>query len=159
MKAKEFSAVEVLLVLVIIGATGYLGWYVARSLQNINNAYSSATKTSNSASPRFSAKPADKNLAVLSGTVTEGPTSPVSQAGNSGSAPVANHLIQAENSQNKVIASTKTSAQGKYTLHLPPGNYILVLVPQIGLGTPSNNSVQVASGTNTFNLSVDTGIR
>jgi hypothetical protein len=50
---KGFGAVEGLLILVIVGLIGFVGWYVYRAMQNTNNAYNSATKTSASASPKF----------------------------------------------------------------------------------------------------------
>jgi len=156
---KGFGVVEVLLIIVIVGAVGSIGWYVDRSLRSTDRAYSSATRISNNASPKFTHKTTSEDMATLSGTVTESPTSPLAQPGNSGTAAVANHAIQAENAKNKVVASTKTDAQGKYTLHVPPGLYTLVLVPQIGPSAPADNTVQVTLGANTFNLSVDTGIR
>lgn len=154
-----FGALFVILILVIAAAVGAMGWYVYRSLQNMNATYGSATTTSNQAGPKFSSKAAGKNTATLSGVITEGPTSPLSQAGTPSDAPVANHVVQARNAGGKTIASTKTNDQGKYTLHLAPGSYSLVLVPKVGLADPTNNTVQVKPGVNTLNLSVDTGIR
>lgn len=156
---KGFSAVEAVLVIVIVGAIGFVGWYVYHSLRTTNNAYNAATKTSNSATPQFHTKKTDNGLATLTGTIAEGPITPTVQSGNSGTAAVANHALQAKDAQGKIVASTKSDAQGKYTLHVLPGSYTLVLVPQIGPGPLTNNTVQVKAGTNTYNLTADTGIR
>lgn len=150
---------ETVLAVVIVGAIGFIGWYVLSALHNTNSAYSTATKTSTSKSPKFAVNAVATGSATLSGVITEGPTSPTTQAGTSNSAPVANHLVQALDAQGRVAASNKTSTQGNYLFHLKPGAYTLVLVPAIGPGSLQNNTVQVKAGANTFNLSVDTGIR
>jgi predicted negative regulator of RcsB-dependent stress response len=50
-----FSAVESILVVVIIAAIGLVGWYVYRARQNTNNLYNA---TNSSASPNFGTKKA-----------------------------------------------------------------------------------------------------
>ncbi|GEM_PF-2187275 len=50
---RGFSPVESILVLVIIAMIAGVGWYVYRAMKNTNNAYSSATVTSTSGSPKF----------------------------------------------------------------------------------------------------------
>jgi hypothetical protein len=97
--------------------------------------------------------------ATLAGTVTEGPTTPVCVSTVPCERPVANHTIEAINSTGSVVATNETSSSGQYSFHLEPGRYTLVLVPKIGLpGTP-NDQVDVKAGANTFNLSVDTGLK
>lgn len=51
-----FSAVELILVLVIVGAIVSLGLYVHHSLQHISSTYNAATKTSSGTSPKFASK-------------------------------------------------------------------------------------------------------
>lgn len=144
---KGFVATEVVLLVVIVGVLSAVGWYVYSASQNTKK------------SPRVISKVVDKYQAALIGTVTEGPVSPVSTPGNSGVSVVANHVIQAENAQSKVVASTKTDSQGKYEFHLPLGQYTLVLVPKIGMGAIRGNTIQVVAGKNTLDLVADTGIR
>jgi hypothetical protein len=59
-RTSGFTVVEVLLVVIILCAIASLGWYVSKSLNGISATYSSATKTSNSTSPKFT-KSATKN--------------------------------------------------------------------------------------------------
>ena len=154
-----FGAILLVLVIVIVAAIGAMGWYVYQSLHNMNTTYNAATSTSTKSGPKFSSKKSATGTAVLSGVVTEGPTSPVEQSGTPSDAPVTNHIVQAKNTKGIAVTSTKTDSQGKYTLHLIPGIYTLVLVPKVGLADPSNNTVQVKPGANTLDLSLDTGIR
>lgn len=73
---RGFAAVETLLVVVIIGLIGFVGWYVYHAMKNTNSAYKAATTTSNSASPKFSSKKAKKatasTVAPATGDVTAG---------------------------------------------------------------------------------------
>ena len=58
---KGFGGVETLLIVVIIGLIGFVGWYVYHAMKNTNSAYKAATTTSNTASPKFSSKKAKKS--------------------------------------------------------------------------------------------------
>lgn len=51
-----FALVESLLIVVIIALISFVGWYVYHAMKNTNNTYNSATKTSNSNSPKFGTK-------------------------------------------------------------------------------------------------------
>lgn len=147
---KGFSVIELLFLVVILGVLGVTGWYVYHATQGASSTY--ATTNTN--------KPPATILATLSGIVTEGPNSPVAKASDSGTeVVVSNHVIQAQNAQGKVVAVTKTDALGKYTFRIHPGQYTLVLVPQIGMGVIKSNTIDVVSGANTLNLVADTGIR
>lgn len=48
-----FAVVETLLIIVIVALIGFVGWYVYRAMKNTNNAYNTATNTSNSTAPKF----------------------------------------------------------------------------------------------------------
>ncbi|SRR5258708_1038943 len=95
----------------------------------------------------------------LEGVVSEGPTSPVCAADVPCTRTVDGHIVEAVDARGNVVASTKTDGSGHYSLSLAPGQYTLVLVPKIGLGNITGNQVDVKTGTNTFDLSVDTGLR
>ena len=97
--------------------------------------------------------------AILTGTVTEGPTAPVCRADAPCERAVSNHIIEALDVSGRVAATGKTNDIGQYSLHLHPGHYALVLVPQIGLNPVAKYQVDVKGGTTTYDLSVDTGLR
>lgn len=101
----------------------------------------------------------NNSLATLSGTVTEGPTTPVCTDSTPCSSPAINHIVQALDPNGSVIASATTNSNGEYVLHLRPGHYALKVVPQIGVGSTQEKNLDVIAGDNTFNISIDTGIR
>ncbi len=146
---KGLGVVEIILVLVLISAVGAIGWYVYQALKSINHTYDSATATSSRAAPKFGSR-LNQALATLSGTVTEGPLSPVTKLGDPNVAVVANHGLQLKNAQGSVVLSGQTDAQGKYVLQVSPGDYTVVLIPPIGPGVLKNNAIRVVA---------DTGIR
>ena len=156
---KAFSVIEVILILFLIGAVGSIGWYVYQALKSINHTYDTATATSSRVSPKFGSRLANQAAVTLSGTVTQGPVSPVTKLGDPNVVVVANHVIQLKNVQTNVVMTAKTNSQGKYLFHVRPGTYTLVLVPQIGLGVLKNNIVRVAAGVNRFDITADSGIR
>jgi Tfp pilus assembly protein PilV len=51
-----FSTVEIILIIVIVGAIGLVGWFVYHTKQNSDKTLNQATSTSQNAGPRF-AKP------------------------------------------------------------------------------------------------------
>lgn len=94
---------------------------------------------------------------TLTGFVTEGPISPVCRMGDSCTRPITNHTVEAV-VQGGVVASASTDNSGYYRLSLKPGRYSLMLVPKVGTRI-TNSQVNVVAGANTFNISIDTGIR
>jgi|GEM_PF-1607509 hypothetical protein len=177
-KQSGFGVIGVLAILVALGVVGFAGWYVnkARSQPLVKNyqecvnkgypillTYPGQCKTPDGKS--FT-NPADTSnslntagLAILSGVVTQGPTAPVCSTSGGCYSVVSNHTIEAEDSDGKIVTTTKTDSNGKYTLHLKPGHYSLVLVPSIGSGVLKGNEVDVINGTNSLDLSADTGMR
>lgn len=149
-----FGIIEVLLALVVVSVLGVTSWYITQKHHQAvspSTTVSQASTTSNCSS--------SSGLATLSGSITEGPTGPVQQAGSPTTATVNDHTVNVENGNAQVVATTKTDSYGKYSVCVHPGQYALTLSPSIGVGGIKNNQVNVISGMNTFNLSVDTGIR
>lgn len=139
----------ILVLFVAVAAVlGVSGWYV----------YQSSRGNTDTGLAALMSRVTGGGSATLSGTVTEGPVQPVCRINVPCEAPVANHELVADDQQGHQVASTKTDAQGDYTLHLSPGHYTLTLVPRIGLGV-GTASVDVVGGANHYNLSVDTGLR
>jgi cytoskeletal protein RodZ len=58
-----FSAVEAVLIIVIAGMIGFVGWYVYRAMKNTNNAYSSSLADSTGSSAKFKHKSSKKGAA------------------------------------------------------------------------------------------------
>ncbi|HSX35692.1 MAG TPA: carboxypeptidase-like regulatory domain-containing protein [Patescibacteria group bacterium] len=96
---------------------------------------------------------------TLTGTVTQGPTTPTCSDAQPCDSPVANHTIEALDSSGNVVATAKTNDAGKYSFHLKPGHYVLKLVPQVGSFASGNDEVDVADSPKEFNITIDTGIR
>jgi hypothetical protein len=153
-----YTLIYALLLVVIAATVGFIGWYVYHTSSVTNSLYANSGNVAAKNHP-YENKSDVSGLAVLSGTVTQGPATPVCQSFATCANPVAGHTIQAIDSGGQVAASTKTDSKGKYSLHLKPGTYTLNLDPKIGLGVIKNNQVTVHSGTNTFNLEADSGIR
>ena len=51
-----FGAVEGLLMVIIVGLLGFMGWYVYHAMQNTNNTYKAVTATNMSTGPKFGTK-------------------------------------------------------------------------------------------------------
>jgi len=51
-----FSAVETILIIVIVAIVGFVGWFVYHSKQNSDKALDAATSTNQNAGPRFKSK-------------------------------------------------------------------------------------------------------
>lgn len=97
--------------------------------------------------------------ALLTGIVTSGPTTPVCREGVSCTVPVASHVVQVLDDSGAVAATTKTDENGRYAVQLKPGAYMIVLSPRVGVGARQNKYVTVHKGTNSLDITVDTGIR
>jgi len=179
-RQQGFTTIEGVILLVVAAAICLGGWWVwqvhQKNVANSINSYGDCVKagypvqasypTVCSAHGKSFVNPDEQGvnppdttgLAVLSGTVTAGPTTPTCAAGSSCESVISQHIIEAEDSDNKVVATSKTDNDGKYTFYLKPGHYKLVLVPQVGLSA-KQNEVDVVVGDNKFDLQLDTGIR
>lgn len=102
--------------------------------------------------------PSTALTATVTGTVTEGPTTPVCMVGRPCDQPVANHTLEAIDASGKIAAQTTTATDGSYTLKLAPGNYTLVLVPKLGMSV-NGSQLTAVSGAQTHNIAVDSGLR
>lgn len=96
-------------------------------------------------------------VATLTGTVTEGPIMPVCVNTKPCFRVLGDRQIDAEDTDNTIVASTTTDANGMYTLYLAPGTYRLTSSPSIGL--KASQPVTVHAGTNHFDLRFETSIR
>lgn len=95
--------------------------------------------------------------AVISGTVTEGPTMPICRTDTPCTRAVANHAMEISDSRGSVAAHTVTDAQGRYAVQLPPGTYTVTLVPRIGMGRPA--MLVVSKGVTHYDITFDSGLR
>jgi hypothetical protein len=96
----------------------------------------------------------------LVGTVLRGPVQPVCVAGASCDAPFAATFGVYSGSQQ--VATFKSDAQGRFTVPLAPGVYLVVPGPDAPIITPSSQAKQVTVGPvglTTVQLLFDTGIR
>lgn len=97
----------------------------------------------------------------IRGVVKLGPTCPVESL----TSPCPDHAFQGDVRATASDGSTTTAstdAQGRFTVNLPAGTYVVVAVSASGSGppTPVQQTVQVRTGSYTqVTLEVDTGIR
>lgn len=101
---------------------------------------------------------------TLVGDVVAGPTCPVEKAGNPcPPRPVPNRQVTIETSVGDVAATVTTDAQGHFTVHLPPGHYVVrvAIIPgQVGLRQVTPGDVIIVAGQITsITIELDTGIR
>ena len=97
---------------------------------------------------------------VLTGTVKQGPGKPVCSAyGSDCYRPVANYIVQAVGNDGKVAGSTKTDGNGKYSMQLNPGHYVLELVPQVDVYHITNNEINLSANDHQLDIILDTAIR
>lgn len=61
---KGFSTLEVILILVIVGLVGFVGWYVYDSSQKTNDTYTAASKSSSSDSATIKKTESDDSLII-----------------------------------------------------------------------------------------------
>lgn len=110
---------------------------------------------------RSSAVSAGENAAgILSGIVTRSPIAPVERPGRPSSAPAIGVKVTVSSSDGKEVASAVTDNEGRYSISLPPGNYIVSVTPG-PVGRPGAPvEVTVATGAEiTQDLRIDTRIR
>jgi hypothetical protein len=100
---------------------------------------------------------------TLNGVVLAGPTCPVETADRPcPPLPVANRQVTIETPAGKVVATVTTDQQGHFSANLPPGNYVLRLIPNGGR-LPIQRTLTVvtivAGKTTSIQIVLDTGIR
>ncbi|HEY2004569.1 MAG TPA: hypothetical protein VGH44_05660 [Candidatus Saccharimonadia bacterium] len=124
---------------------------------------SPATTASSSPSSSPSVHPATPTPTIspitatykVDGTLTLSPSSPVCSVSKPCTAPVANHEVDIVG---PIPEKTYTDSQGKFTVYLPPGNYLLTLNPRVGTGDQSR-SFTITNQPITLPLTIDSGIR
>jgi hypothetical protein len=101
---------------------------------------------------------------TLVGEVVAGPTCPVANAENPcPPAPVPNRQVRIETFAGAVAATVTTDAEGHFTIHLPPGHYVIhvAIIPgQVGFQQVTPSDVTIVAGQATsITIELDTGIR
>ena len=92
--------------------------------------------------------------AVLHGTVTIGPTTPVCQAGDPCTKPAAAVVLEFAGA--KHVVTVRTNGHGRYTITLPAGLYAVRASAGMRI-QPAQ--VTVRAGTHSRSFAIDTGIR
>ena len=96
----------------------------------------------------------------VQGEVRIGPVSPVEQPGVQNDAPYAAALRIKKASGGKVVAETRSAADGSFRVALPPGEYILEPVNGDPLPIAQSQEFTVAPGRfTTVRVDYDSGIR
>ena len=93
------------------------------------------------------------------GYVTAGPTCPVERPGENCTRPL-QATMDARDSRGATVGSTRSSRTGRYTLHLPPGHYTIVVVTRSAWPRcPLTPVVVRAARATLVDVFCDTGIR
>jgi hypothetical protein len=96
----------------------------------------------------------------VQGEVRVGPVNPVEQPGVQNDAPYAATLRIKKASGGKVVAETRSAADGSFRVALPPGDYILEPVNGDPLPVAQPQEFTVAAGRfTTVRVNYDSGIR
>ena len=96
----------------------------------------------------------------VQGEVRIGPVAPVEQPGVSNDRPYAATLRIARASDGKIVAETKSGADGSFRVALAPGRYVLQPVSGTPLPTAPSQEFAVAAGQfSTIRVDYDSGIR
>lgn len=98
----------------------------------------------------------------LSGVVLVGPTCPVERAGSPcPDRPVARATVIARDTRDRVVATTTSAADGRYTLHLSQGVYSIVVESgSVGMRAATVTAVVPPSEVPVrLDLHIDSGIR
>jgi hypothetical protein len=93
------------------------------------------------------------------GRVTAGPTCPVEVAGEPCAPRPVEAEIDARDRNGRTIAETTSSADGRYRIGVPPGNYTLVVVTSTFPQCPETPVIVKFGGPARADISCDTGIR
>jgi hypothetical protein len=99
-------------------------------------------------------------LALLHGTITRGPTTPVCQVGKPCSAPMANAVLVFR--RNGIVAArARSDANGRYSVRLRLGAYAVSLAvrPRLGSGLKPQTITLRRVAPTRIDFFVDTGIR
>jgi hypothetical protein len=101
---------------------------------------------------------------VIEGEVTARPTRPVERADSpSPVLYVAHRRVAIETPSGATVATTTTDANGRFSVAIPPGSYVVrvAIVPgTVGIRQNSPGDVTViANQTNTVDIELDTGLR
>lgn len=109
---------------------------------------------------RPAAGPAAAPAALVAGTVSAGPVSPVSRAGQPDTRPVPGVTVWARHGST-VVAVAHTNGAGRYELALHPGTYVIVAESErYQLFILQPRTVSVSPGQRlTVDFVLDTGIR
>ena len=95
----------------------------------------------------------------VTGTVTAGPISPVARPGQANTRPVRGATIKAMRGT-RLVAAARTDQVGRYTLTVPPGTYVILVMTPRYLTKRTTKTVSVAAGqTLKVGFVIDTGIR
>jgi hypothetical protein len=96
----------------------------------------------------------------VQGEVRIGPVSPVEQPGVTNDRPYAATLRVARASDGKIIAETRSGADGTFRVALAPGRYVMQPVNGTPLPTaPSQDFTVIAGQFTTIRVDYDSGIR
>jgi hypothetical protein len=96
----------------------------------------------------------------VQGEVRIGPVAPVEQPGAPNDAPYVATLRIAKASDGKIVAETKSGADGTFRVPLPPGRYVLQPVNGTPLPIAQAQEFTVAAGQfTTVRVDYDSGIR
>ena len=96
----------------------------------------------------------------LTGTVIRGPVTPVCQVDVSCDAPFSATFDVQQNGRR--VATFTSDAEGRFTVRLAPGNYVVVPTANAPLMNPSAQTKSIVvgeAGLTSVQLSFDTGIR
>jgi predicted small lipoprotein YifL len=97
--------------------------------------------------------------AVVTGTVSAGPVSPLARPGVPAAAIVRGATVEALRGS-QVAATTRTDQAGRYQFELQPGTYLIRALSGKYLSKEKSQAVTLAHGQHvTVNLVFDTGIR
>lgn len=148
-KQNGFGIIGLIIALILVGTGILIGLQVSLSLQH------KGTITTFLSNLHVPGAPL---TATVTGHVTEGPATPVCMLDKPCDQPVSSHTLEALDLSGNVAARTTTAADGSYTLKLALGQYTLVLVPKLGFNV-NGSQLTVIGGTQTHNISVDSGLR
>ncbi len=116
----------------------------------------------------FAPCPTVKVTSGISGTVKTGPTCPVQRVGDHScddklyKGDFVVKIFDATAGKTAVgqeMARFSTDVNGKYSVNLPPGDFIIVPVAQVGIGRQTEYVTVRPNEFKTFDFTLDTGIR